>query len=53
MNTENKPQVIICKNSIVKFYNIDGGRNMDHPTGFYNSNDLEFYKKNYIVKFSN
>ena len=53
MNTENKPIVVICPNGIVKFYNIDGGRNMKHPSGLYNSKDLGFYKENYIVKFSN
>lgn len=53
MNTENKPIVVINSNGIVKFFNIDGSRNSEHPTGFYHSKDLEFYKQNYIVKYSN
>lgn len=44
---------VICPNGIVKFYNMDGSRNENHPSGFYNSKDLDFYKKNYIVRFSN
>lgn len=53
MNTENKPIAVICNNAIVKFYHPDGSRNMEHSTGFYNSKDLDFYKENYIVRFSN
>lgn len=53
MNTENKPIAVINPNGIVKFYNLDGSRNIKHSDGFYNSRDLDFYKKNYIVKFSN
>jgi hypothetical protein len=46
----NKEQmVIICPNGLVKFYNIYGSRNMEHPNGFYNSSDLDFYKENYKV----
>lgn len=54
MNTENKPIALISTlTGIVKFYNIDGSRNMNHPDGFYHPRDLDFYKQNYIVKFSN
>ena len=44
---------VICPNGMVKFYNMDGSRNENCPSGFYNSKDLEFYKENYIVRFSN
>lgn len=44
---------VICSSGMVKFYNIDGSRNENHSIGFYNSKDLSFYKKNYIVRFSN
>jgi len=54
MNTENKPIALISTfTRIVKFYNSDGGRNMEHPDGFYDSKDLDFYKQNYIIRFSN
>ena len=54
MKTENKQIAVISKfTGIVKFYNSDGSRNKEHSDGFYNSRDLDFYKKNYIVKFSN
>jgi len=54
MKTENKPIALISTfTGIVKFYNPDGSRNMLHSDGFYNSRDLDFYKQNYIVKFSN
>ena len=54
MNIERRPIAVISTfTRIVKFYNSDGSRNMEHPDGFYNSRDLDFYKKNYIVKFSN
>lgn len=45
------PIAKICLNGMVKFYNSDGSRNNNHPTGFYNSKDLIFYKKNYQVIF--
>jgi hypothetical protein len=54
MNKKNKPIAVISTfTGIVKFYNIDGSRNMNHFDGFYHSRDLAFYKQNYIVKFSN
>lgn len=54
MNKENKPIAVISTfTQIVKFYNPDGSRNMEHSDGFYNSKDLDFYKQNYIVIFSN
>ena len=54
MNTENKPIAVISTSTgIVKFYKPDGSRNMLHSDGFYNSRDLDFYKQNYIVRFSN
>ena len=53
MNTENKQIAVICPNGIVKFYNLDGTRCKQHPSAHYNSRDLDFYKENYIVKFSN
>ena len=54
MNIERRPIAVISTfTGTVKFYNSDGSRNMEHPDGFYNSRDLDFYKKNYIVKFSN
>lgn len=54
MKTENKPIAVISTfTNMVKFYNPDGSRQEEHPTGFYNSRDLDFYKENYIVKFSN
>ena len=52
MSTENKAIAIISRFTlIVKFYNPDGSRNIDHPIGLYNEKDSEFYKQNYIVKF--
>ena len=39
----------ICNNGIVKFFNTDGSRNTQHPSGFYNSKDLNWYKENYNV----
>ena len=54
MNTENKQIALISRfTGIVKFYNPDGSRDMEHPDGFYHAGDLDFYKQNYIVKFSN
>ena len=54
MITEKKPIALISTfTGIVKFYNTDGSRNMNHPDGFYHPRDLYFYKQNYIVKFSN
>lgn len=54
MNTENKPIALISTfTGIVKFYNPDGSRNLEHPDGFYHSRDLGFYKKHYFVNFSN
>jgi len=48
-----KIAVISTFTRMVKFYNPDGSRDMNNPDGFYNSKDLDFYKENYIVKFSN
>lgn len=44
-----KPYAKIGSNGLVHFYNTDGTRNEEHPTGFYNSKNLEFYKQNYNI----
>jgi hypothetical protein len=47
-----KEIAIICPNGIIKFYNSDGTRKENHPTGFYNPKYLNQLKKEFIVKFS-
>ena len=51
MNTlNNKPIVKICANGIVKHFNPDGTRNLDHPTSFYNEGDRNWYFNNgYLI----
>ena len=43
---------VICPNGFIKFYNSDGTRKTEHPTGFYNPKNLEQLKKYFIVKYA-
>ncbi len=51
MNSPKSPSPIakICPNGLIKFYNPDGSRNLNHPTGFYFPRNLNALKKDYIV----
>lgn len=53
MKTEKKIAVVNRFTKMVKFYNTDGSRDEEHPTGFYNSKDLGFYKESFTLKFIN
>lgn len=48
----NKKTIIIHPNGIIKFFDKKGLRDKGHPSGFYRSKDLYFYKENFNVKFS-
>ena len=53
MKTELKKDIaIICPNGMIRFYNSDGTRKDEHPTGFYNPKHLKHLKKDFLVKFS-
>ncbi len=41
---------VICANGIIKFYNSDGSRCENHPSGFYRPKFLNQLKKDFIVK---
>jgi hypothetical protein len=48
-----KDIAVICFNKIIKFYNPDGTRKKEHPTGFFfNQKDLEELKKTHTVIFN-
>ncbi len=44
-----KLKIKITANKMIHFFNPDGTRCNDHPTSFYNSKNLEFYKKNFDI----
>lgn len=49
---DNKGIAVLCWNGIVKFYNLDGTRKSDHPSGFYRPEDIKKLEKDYIVKYA-